>query len=160
MGYLRNLNGIYLHKQEMIAQYTLKSMTVTQDKTNYIEGLVSLYHLLINADGHIDEKELKMGELMKQHEGIDEKEFDALLDRISSMDKDAAIEDCINSLNKCDYDLKVKCIAWMSMIANSDGFMAPEEWQLIYHIYNTKLKLDLSDILEMHKHLPRPTHLI
>lgn len=135
-------------------------MTVTDNKTNYIEGLVSLYHLLINADGHIDEKEIKMGELMRKHEEIDDKDFNDTLERISAMDKEDVIEDCVTSLNKCDYDMKVKCIAWMSMIANSDGFMAPEEWQLIYHIYNTKLKLNLSDILEMHKHLPRPENMI
>ncbi len=144
----------------MNAQYALKAMTVTKNKTNYIEGLVSLYHLLINADGHIDDKELKMGELMKKHEGIADEVFNATLERISGMPKDDVIEDCIISLNKCDYDLKVKCIAWMSMIANSDGFMAPEEWQLIYHIYNTKLKLSLTDILEMHKQLPRPENML
>lgn len=131
-------------------------MTVTDKDINYIEGLVALYHLLINADGYIDDKELKMGELMKKHEGIDEKDFNDTLQRISEMNKEDIIEDCVNSLNKCDYDLKVKCVAWMSMIANSDGFMAPEEWQLIYNIYNNKLKLSLTDILEMHKQLPRP----
>lgn len=152
--------SIQLHKQEMIAQNTIKAMTVEDNKSNYVEGLVSLYHLLINADGHVDEKEVKMGELMKKHEGIDDQDFKAHLERIAAMEKDDIIEDCISSLTKCDYDLKVKCIAWMSMIANSDGFMAPEEWQLIYHIYNTKLNLDLSDILEMHKQLPRPEHMI
>jgi uncharacterized tellurite resistance protein B-like protein len=140
----------------MVTQQTLCTMTLTDNKTHYFGGLVALYHLLINADGHVDDKELKMGELMKKHEGIDDWEFNYHLNRVAELDKDTIISDCVNSLNKCDYEWKVKCIAWMSLIANSDGFMAPEEWKLIYHIYNTELKLNLSDILEMQKQLPRP----
>lgn len=131
-------------------------MTLTENKTHHYGGLVALYHLLINADGHIDEKELKMGELMKKHESIDDWEFKRLLSRMSDMSKEDIVAECINSLNKCDHDWQIRCIAWMSLIANSDGFMAPEEWKLIYRIYNTELKLDLSEILAMQKQLPRP----
>ena len=130
-------------------------MTLTENKTNYIIGLVSLYHLLINADGHVDEKEIKMGQLMMKHESINSEEFDKHLNRVSKLKNTEIIEDCIVSLNKCDYEWKVKCMAWMSLIANADGFMAPEEWKLIYTIYNTELRLNLTDILEMHKRLPR-----
>ena len=116
-----------------------------------------LYHLLINADGHVDEKELSMGRLMKKHENIDDWQFNYHLKRISDLNKEQIVAECINSLKKCEYEMKVKCIAWMSLIANSDGFMAPEEWKLIYYIYNTELKLNLKDILEMQKQLPRPS---
>ena len=47
-------------------------MTVTESKSHYLEGLVSLYHLLITADGHVDDKEVKMGEIMKKSENIDD----------------------------------------------------------------------------------------
>jgi uncharacterized tellurite resistance protein B-like protein len=133
-----------------------ETMTIIDSKTNYFGGLVMLYHLLINADGHVDEKELLMGRLMKTHEKIDDWEFDYYLKSVSDRDKQQIITDCVSSLKKCDYQLKVKCIAWMSLIANSDGFMAPEEWKLIYYLYNTELKLNLKDILEMQKQLPRP----
>ena len=131
-------------------------MTLTENKTNYLSGLVTLYHLLINADGHIDNKEIVMGELMKKHENIDDWEFDNHLNLISDLDQKQNTKNCISALHKCDYDSKVKCVAWMSLIANSDGFMAPEEWKLIYLIYNTELKLNLKDILEVQKQLPRP----
>ena len=131
-------------------------MTLIDNKINYIEGLVSLYHLLINADGHVDDKELKMGELMKTHEKIDDYMFDFYLNKISTQENEVVFDACVNSLNKCEHDWKVKCIAWMSLIANSDGFMDPEEWKLIYSIYNKELNLNLNDILEMQKQLPRP----
>lgn len=130
-------------------------MTLTQRKTHYCSGLVSLYHLLINADGHVDEKELKMGEMMKKHENIDDWEFNYHMKKVAEKKKEELILECVQSLKKCDYELKVKCIAWMSLIANSDGFMAPEEWRLIYRIYNSELNLNLADILATQKKLPR-----
>lgn len=130
-------------------------MTLTTLKTDQIEGLISLYFLLINADGPANENEIKMGKLLKEHEGIGDLEFDTFLNKISKLEKSQILKDSIASLNNCEYEWKVKCIAWMSLIANSNGFMAPEEWQLIQHIYNEELKLELSDILEMHKQLPR-----
>lgn len=130
-------------------------MTLTQRKTHYCAGLVSLYHLLINADGHVDDKELKMGEMMKKHENIDDWEFNYHMKKVADKKKEDLILECVHSLRKCDYELKVKCIAWMSLIANSDGFMAPEEWRLIYRIYNSELNLNLADILATQKKLPR-----
>ncbi|MCG8307868.1 MAG: TerB family tellurite resistance protein [Cytophagales bacterium] len=131
-------------------------MTLTKNKTHFVGGLVALYHLLITADGQVDERELKMGEAMKKHEDIDDWEFDSHLNRISELGKERVIEDCVYSLKQCDYDMKVRCIAWMSLIANADGFMAPEEWKLIYNIYHTELELNLADILEIQKKLPWP----
>lgn len=130
-------------------------MTLTTLKTDQVEGLISLYFLLINADGPANENEIKMGELMKEHEGISDLEYDTFLHKISKLEKSQILKDSIASLKNCEYEWKVKCIAWMSLIANSNGFMAPEEWQLIQHIYSEELKLELSDILEMHKQLPR-----
>jgi len=131
-------------------------MTLTKNKTNYFGGLVALYHLLITADGHVDEKELRMGQLMKKHENIEDWEFDHFLSKVASTEKDKLVTECVDMLKKCDVDWRIRSIAWMSLIANSDGFMAPEEWRLIYNIYNTQLKLNLSDILAMQKTLPRP----
>lgn len=131
-------------------------MTLTNYKTRNIEVLISLYHLLVNADGVIDDTEREFGELMKKHEGIDDSDFNDHLNRISATDKDELTEECITILNQCDHSWKICCIAWMSLIANSSGFMAPEEWKLIYYIYKTKLKLKMPEILELRKKLPRP----
>lgn len=154
MGYLLLKLSIHKYKVDLLHKNTL-AMTLTDNETNYLNGLVALYHLLINADGHIDEKELKMGEVLKEHEKIDDWKFNYHLDRVTKLDKEEVLKECIESLRNCEYEQKIKCIAWMSLIANSDGFMDPEEWKLIYYIYNTELKLELQDILEMQKQLPR-----
>lgn len=130
-------------------------MTLTDAKTDQIEGLLSLYFLLINADGPVNKNEIEIGELIKEHEGIGDLEFDIFLNKISKLEKIEIMKDSISSLKNCEHEWKVKCIAWMSLVANSNGFMAPEEWQLIHHMYSEELKLELSDILAMHKQLPR-----
>lgn len=131
-------------------------MTFSNSKTRNIEVLISLYHLLVNADGIIDDTEIMMGELMKRHEDIDDLDFDYHLNKVSKLDATELTKDCISTLNDCDHAWKIYCVAWMSLIANSSGFMAPEEWSLIYYIYKTKLKLKMPEILELRKELPRP----
>lgn len=131
-------------------------MTPTNSKSRNIEVLISLYHLLVNADGVIDDTEIKMGDFLKKHEGIDDIYFNEHLNKVSELDESELTEDCIATLSNCDHTWKIKCVSWMSLIANSSGFMAPEEWKLIYYIYKTRLKLKMPEILEMRKTLPRP----
>jgi uncharacterized tellurite resistance protein B-like protein len=128
---------------------------VTLNKSkNYLSGMVALYYLLIHADGEVNEKEVKSGEIMRQHEGINEMEFEDLLELYKRQDKEILYEECVNTLRGCSYSDQVKIVAWMSRIANSDGFMDPREWKLIYQVYYRELGLDLQDILQVQKSLP------
>ncbi len=96
-----------------------------------------------------------MGEIMRKHEEIEEWQFNYYMKRVAKLDKAQLLQLIVTSLGKCDYESQVKCIAWVSIIANSDGFMDPEEWKLIFYIYDTRLKLNIKDILEVQKKLPR-----
>ncbi|MGK7397617.1 MAG: TerB family tellurite resistance protein [Candidatus Cyclobacteriaceae bacterium M3_2C_046] len=123
---------------------------------NYVrDGFISLYYLMIHADGIISQKEIEMGELMRKTEMIESKDFDFHLKRYENMAQEEVLNLCIRSLKQCDYQTQIKCVAWMSHLANSDGFMDPEEWKLIYRVYHKELKLSLDDILEVQKHLPK-----
>lgn len=130
-------------------------MTPAERKSNYIAGLVTLYYLLIIEDGYVDKGEVKMREIIKEHEKIDESQFDYYIEKAADLNKEQLMNSCISYLNNCEYERKVKCIAWMSRIANSDGFMHPGEWKLIYRFYHNELKLNITDIVEVQQHLPR-----
>lgn len=119
------------------------------------EGLIALYYLLIQADGKISDKELEMGEIMCRHEKIDSETFQIQIKNNDKVATDELYAKCVQSLKLCDEDFKLKTIAWMSLIANSDGFMSPDEWKLIYKIYCKELNLRLDDILAYQKSLPR-----
>ena len=73
-------------------------MTITKHKTYYLTGLVSLYHLLIYADGFIDEKEIKMGEIMRKYENIDDWEFNYYHDKMGKLSSEQLVKECIKSL--------------------------------------------------------------
>ena len=119
------------------------------------DGLITLYYLLIHADGKVSDREIQMGEIMRKHEEIDEIDFKFYLDQASKETKALLLDRCINALQKCSHEFRVKCVAWMSLIANSDGFMDPDEWKMIYNIYANELHLDLEEILSYQKNLPR-----
>lgn len=130
-------------------------MQALRMKTTEYEGLIALYYLLIQADGKISDKELKMGEVMCKHEKIDEETFNIQIKNHDKVGADELYSKCVNSLKSCDEEFKIKTVAWMSLIANSDGFMSPDEWKLIYKVYCKELNLRLDDILAYQKSLPR-----
>ena len=92
---------------------------------------------------------------MCKYEMIDKDEFDRVLVESKKENKDDIYKRCVTILKNCDHKFNIKCIAWMSIIANSDGFMSSEEWRLLYNVYANELFLDLRDILEFQKNLPR-----
>lgn len=121
----------------------------------YKNALVSLYHLVVEADGHVSTKELEMGEIMRVQENIPKMEFDNLLSSIRGLPKDQVLNQCIIHLKKTDVQSQIKCLAWLSLIANSDGFMDSAEWALIYRVYAKELNLDLADIMKKQRELSR-----
>lgn len=129
-------------------------MITLRKSKNYLSGIVGLYYLLIHADGEVNEKEIRSGQMMRRYEGIEEKAFRNLLNAYSEAEKEVIYDHCLASIRNCSVEDQVRIIAWMSRVANSDGFMDPEEWKLIYQIYYHELNLELQDILKVQKSLP------
>jgi len=124
-------------------------------KSNELEGLINLYYLLIHADGKVSEKEIRMGEIMCSYEKIDKEIFKHKIETAHQLKKGDVYKMCVKALKNCEHEFNVKCIAWMSLIANSDGFMSSEEWGLIYKLYAYELQIDLKEILIYQKSLPK-----
>jgi uncharacterized tellurite resistance protein B-like protein len=112
-----------------------------------------LYYLVVYADGKFADKEVALGKQMAKLEGFEEKTFDSLVESLKEKDKNVIFTHCIAGLKKLDKKQQVKCIAWLCVIANGDGFMDKEEWTLIYKIYHTELGLSLNEIMDAQKEL-------
>jgi uncharacterized tellurite resistance protein B-like protein len=110
-----------------------------------------LYYLLIYADGNVNEKEVSLGKQMAKIEGLDS--FETRIEALKENTPPNLLANSINSLKKLERKQQIRCIAWMCVIANSDGFMDKEEWGLIYKIYNNELGLTLNEIMETQKEL-------
>jgi uncharacterized tellurite resistance protein B-like protein len=120
---------------------------------NHRPILIKLYHLLVLADGNVNEREIASGKQMIKAEGINEFEFDKLLESLAKRNPSVIYSECVEELKKLNHEMQVRCIAWLSVIANADGFMDKTEWQFIYKLYHTELNLKLDDILKKQKQL-------
>ncbi|HEX5168939.1 MAG TPA: TerB family tellurite resistance protein [Cyclobacteriaceae bacterium] len=117
-----------------------------------------LYFLMVNIDNKINEKELSLGRQMISAEGFSETAFHNQLDKLRGTDSTAIYNECIKDIKKLTYKLQVRCIAWMCVIANSDGFMDRSEWQFIYKLYHKELNIPLDEIMKVQNELIRITH--
>ncbi|MFN7703728.1 MAG: TerB family tellurite resistance protein [Chryseotalea sp.] len=126
---------------------------------NYKSTLVNLYYLLMLADGKINERELILGRKMMEAENINEAEFNQELENLQSItDHSTTLKQVVTEIKKLELKWQIRCIAWMCVIANADGFMAKDEWVLIYKIYHTELKLSLDEIMKTQKELNQIIH--
>lgn len=122
---------------------------------NFKEVLTKLYFILICADGHVNEKEVSMGRKMVGAEGIDEQYFLSQIKLLEADNQQAKLPEAIAALKKLTKEEQIKCIAWLCVVANSDGFMDKAEWQMIYKIYHKELKLSLDEIMKTQKELAK-----
>jgi uncharacterized tellurite resistance protein B-like protein len=120
---------------------------------DYKSTLTSLYHLLILVDENVNEKELAFGKQMLKVESIDESVFKTQMEALKTKESSAIYTECVSALKKLDKKKQIRCMGWLSAIANSDGFMDKGEWELIYKIYHTELGLPLDEIMKMQKEL-------
>jgi uncharacterized tellurite resistance protein B-like protein len=113
---------------------------------------------VICADGKIEERELMQGRKMVKAEGIDENKFETLIKNYTAKDKEHLYNECVSGLKMLDQQRQIRCLSWMCVIANSDGFMDRDEWILIYKIYNNELGLSLDDIMKTQRELNKILH--
>lgn len=120
---------------------------------NHKPTLIKLYHLLVNADNNVNEREIAAGKQMIRAEKIDELEFTNLLESLKKRDQAVVYSESLDELKKLDHEKQVRCIAWLSVIANADGFMDKTEWKFIYNLYYKELALQLDEIMKVQKGL-------
>ena len=120
---------------------------------NYKSVITRLYFLLINSDGKVNHGEISLGKKMMQAEGIVETEFNSQLESLATKPQADIYKECLRDLKGLKQEQQVRSIAWMCVLANSDGFMDRAEWQFIYKIYHKELHLALDDIMHVQKEL-------
>lgn len=120
---------------------------------NYKSVISRLYFLLINSDGKVNHAEISLGKKMIQVEGIVESEFNAELEFLKGRDHADIYKECLQEMKRLKPEQQIRSIAWMCVLANSDGFMDRVEWQFIYKIYHKELHLALDDIMKVQKEL-------
>jgi uncharacterized tellurite resistance protein B-like protein len=125
---------------------------------NFKEVLTRLYFILICSDGNVNEKEVSYGRKMVEAEGIDEKYFFSQIKILEVNNQQELLPEAIAGIKKLSRQDQIRCIAWLCVIANSDGFMDKAEWQMIYKIYHKELSLPLDEIMKVQKTLAQSVY--
>ncbi|MBA4056643.1 MAG: hypothetical protein C0490_18155 [Marivirga sp.] len=124
---------------------------------NFKSIIIRLYYMLIYSDGKVNDGEISLGKRMILAEGISEQEFILQLDSLKKRDTAAIYRETLAELKRLRPERQIRCIAWLCVLANSDGFMDKKEWQFIYKIYHKELLLPLDVIMEVQKELVKVT---
>jgi uncharacterized tellurite resistance protein B-like protein len=120
---------------------------------NLKSALIKLYHLLVNADSELNEREVVVGNQMIKAEGLSESDFSRALEQLKKRTEADIYAEGIEELRKLDHKTQVRCVAWLCVLANADGFMDKSEWQFIYKVYHKELGLSLDEIMKVQKEL-------
>jgi hypothetical protein len=94
---------------------------------------------------------------MIRAEGISDAEFERYLEALRGKDAGYIYKESLGNLRLLKRPEQIRCIAWLCVLANSDGFMDRAEWQFIYKVYHKELKLPLDEIMEVQKQLAYST---
>ena|SRR5690606_25459205 len=120
--------------------------------------LAKLYYTLIHADNKTNEREIALGKQMVLCEGFSDRSFQTEIDGLSGKSTQTIYREIVEGLNRLEPALQIRCIAWMCVIANADGFMDKKEWQFIYQLYHKELKLPLDQIMKVQNELMKVAH--
>lgn len=99
--------------------------------TNYHLGLLHLVHMLINVDGRIDEREMKMLQNIKQEESIDDTIFQGFARSIGAVKKQEIYSRGLTLLNGCTDEEKLCAFAYLFRLAEADNSIDMNEIRLL-----------------------------
>ena len=116
-------------------------------KRNYQLGLLNLVHLLMNADGVIDENEKQALKRLKVLEEIPETIFQEFTEIITTKKHREIYELGINLINECTDEEKLKAFVHLYKMTEVDGHIHVKEVRLL--LYSIKMAhIEFSDVVE------------
>ena len=117
-------------------------------KKNYHLGLLYLVHLLINADGVIDEKESSALQKVKQTENIPDSIFREFEKKVAGQKEREIYQEGIELINECNRDEKLKAFVHLFKMSEADGRVHVKEVRLLlYSIRQAGIEFD--DVVKM-----------
>lgn len=121
--------------------------------TNYQLGLLHLVHLLISADGVVDENEKIALQKIRERENIDNVIFEKFELDISTKKERDIYKEGIDSLNACTDEEKLKALALLYKMSEVDGRVHAKEVRLL--LYSIKLTgIEFEDVVAKASALP------
>src|SRR6478736_272549 len=115
------------------------------DKSFHL-GLLYLTHLLINADGIVDEEEARALQKIKEKEKIPPNVFKEFLEDVKTKTTKTIYNDGVALLNECDDSKKLNALAHMYKLTEIDGSVHVKEVRLL--LYSIKMAaVEFNDVV-------------
>lgn len=109
-------------------------------------GLLHLVHLLISADGYVDDNELSALEKVKRQENIPDSVFKEFTSVLITKKEREIYQDGIDHLNRCSDSEKLAAFVHLYRLSELDGHMHVKEVRLL--LYSVKLTaMDFDDVV-------------
>ena len=120
---------------------------------DYHMGLLHLVHLLVSADGVIDESEKAALQAIKKREGISDDVFNQFEQTVKTRKEREIYETGIDYLNKCTEDEKLRAFVILYKISEVDGRVHVKEVRLL--LYSIKLTgVEFDDVISQAAGIP------
>ncbi|MBS1486111.1 MAG: TerB family tellurite resistance protein [Bacteroidetes bacterium] len=118
---------------------------------NFQLGLLYLVHLLINADGVVNEDETRALLKVKNKENITQSLFDEFQNDVKNRKPKEIYQQGIELINHCDDAMKLRAFAHLYKISEVDGNVHVKEVRLL--LYSLKMAdIEFNDVVaEAHK---------
>jgi uncharacterized tellurite resistance protein B-like protein len=111
--------------------------------SNYQLGILNLTHLLVSADGVVDEQEKQALARLRKLEQIDDEVFEAFFQTIGSKKERDIYKEGIDSINACTDEEKLRALALLYKMSEVDGRVHAKEVRLLlYSIRLTGIEFD------------------
>ncbi len=113
---------------------------------NYHLGLLYLVHLLINADGIVNENEKRALIKIKSKEGIPEPVFNEFLNHVAQLKPKEIYQRGIELINECDDEKKLRAFVHLYKMSEADGSVHIKEVRLL--LYSIKMaSIEFNDVV-------------
>ncbi|MBX2969158.1 MAG: TerB family tellurite resistance protein [Cyclobacteriaceae bacterium] len=112
----------------------------------YKLALLHLIHVLVNADGVVDERERQLLEIIRKEENISDAVFHAFEARIMSSAIKSVYEHGMKLLEDCSDEEKLQVFAHLYRMALADDDMNMREVRLLFYALRTT-QIDFDDVM-------------
>ncbi len=112
----------------------------------YKLALLHLIHVLVNADGVVDERERQLLETIRREENISDAVFHAFEARIISSATKNVYEHGMKLLEDCSDEEKLQVFAHLYRMALADDDMNMREVRLLFYALRTT-QIDFDDVM-------------
>lgn len=120
---------------------------------NYHLGLLYLVHLLVSADGVVDENELTALANIRKRENISDETFNEFQTAVKIKKEKDIYQQGIEYLNRCSDEEKLKAFVILYKISEVDGRVHVKEVRLL--LYSIKMTgIEFDDVVNRAKSSP------